>query len=65
MLIVFALAIILDICVALAPLRLPNYVLLEIIDWLPFYCVAVPHLKKIALIESVMRSVYRIRGREY
>ena len=41
----------------MAPLKLPNYVMLEIIDWLPYYYFAVSHRRKIALIESVRKSV--------
>lgn len=54
---------ILDICVAMAPLQLPPYVLLWIIDWLPFYEAAVSHHKKIALIENINNSCVRIYER--
>ena len=30
-------AIIMDICIAMSPLELPNYVLLEIVDWFPYW----------------------------
>jgi hypothetical protein len=46
----------------MSALEIPNYVLLEIIDWLPHYYVAVSHLKKIRLIESVNRSIGNIIG---
>ena len=55
----------LDVCIAFAPMRLPPYVLLEIVDWLPMYEDAeadqsfmqlCPHIKKIRLIEGVQRS---------
>ena len=55
----------LDICVVLAPIRLPPYVLLEIVDWLPVVHIddeneslahRVSHVKKIRLIEGVQRS---------
>ena len=52
---------ILDICLAMSPMQLPNYVLLEIIDWLPYYEVAVRRLKKITLIENVNRSCHKFR----
>lgn len=55
---------ILDIRIALSSLRIPNYVLLEIIDRIPYYEVAVSHLKKIRLIESVNRSILKIYGIE-
>jgi hypothetical protein len=54
--------IILNICIAMWQLQLPNYVLLEIIDWLPYYEAAVSHFKKIRLIENVNRSITRIKG---
>lgn len=42
------------------PMHIPNYVLLEIIDWFPYYEIAVSHSKKIRLIEAVNRSCYEI-----
>ncbi len=48
---------ILNICIAMAPLKLPNYVMLEIIDWLPHYYHGVSHQRKIALIESISRTI--------
>lgn len=53
--------IIVDLCIAMAALHLPNYVLLEIIDWLPCikdHC----HRTKIRLIEGVDRSVKKVKG---
>ena len=60
----------LDICIAMAPLRLPPYVLLEIVDMLPAVYEGadenesllhvVSHLKKIRLIEGVQRSQRKI-----
>lgn len=47
---------ILNICIAMAPLCLPSYVLLWIIDELPNYD-RVSHFKKIRLIESIKRSI--------
>jgi hypothetical protein len=55
---------IVDICVAFAPLRLPPYVLLEIIDYLPRMEHAT-RLKKITIIEGVHHAVkrrYEARG---
>jgi hypothetical protein len=50
----------LDICLAMSPMQLPNYVLLEIIDWLPHWEVAVRRFKKITLIENINRSISRV-----
>jgi len=49
---------VLDVCLALAPLSLPTYVVLEIVDWLPPMSVAVwhHHAKKVQLIATVLRS---------
>jgi hypothetical protein len=52
--------IIVDICFASYALELPNYVLLEIIDWFPFWEVAINRYKKITLIENVNRSIRKI-----
>jgi hypothetical protein len=52
-----------DIVFVLFPLRLPNYVLLEIIDWLPHLYYAAPHKSKIRLIENVNRSCRKVKGR--
>ena len=52
---------IIGICLALAPLELPPYVLLWIVDWLPRYDL-LPHRKKIHLIESVVKSIRNIKG---
>jgi hypothetical protein len=54
--------VILNICIAMSSLQLPNYVLLEIIDWLPYYEAAISHLKKIRLIEAANRSISRLKG---
>jgi hypothetical protein len=51
----------LDIAVALAPLTLPAYVVLEIIDWLPLIRL-VNHKKKIDLIISVTRAFQQSRA---
>lgn len=50
----------LGICLAFAPLLLHSYVLLEIVDWLPGYAVAVRHSRKIALIRGVMLSYRKV-----
>jgi hypothetical protein len=47
----------------MSALQIPNYVLLEIIDWLSHYYVAVSHLKKIRLIENVNRSIRNLIGK--
>ena len=52
---------IIGICLALAPLNLPPYVLLWIIDWLPRYDL-LSHHKKIQLIESVVKSIRKVKG---
>ena len=52
---------IIGICLALAPLDLPPYVLLWIVDWLPRYDL-LSHRKKIHLIESVVRSIRQLKG---
>jgi hypothetical protein len=50
----------LSICIAMARLDLPAYVLLWIVDFLPFFSVATTELRKIRLIEGVHNSVRRI-----
>ena len=55
--------ILMDICIALSPLELPNYVILEIIDWID-YLYYDDHRVKISLIEGVARSVRKIKGIE-
>ena len=50
---------IIDVCIALASLDLPPYVLLEIIDWLPLF-EYVDHKKKIDLIINVKKSISKI-----
>ena len=52
---------IIGICLALAPIELPPYVLLWIIDWLPHYG-QLSHHKKIALIESVRNSILKFNN---
>ena len=52
---------IIGICLALAPLDLPPYVLLWIVDWLPRYDL-LSHHKKIHLIESVVKSIRKLKG---
>ena len=49
----------LDFCLALAPLNLPVYVLLEIFDWLPNMHL-VNHVKKIHLIIAVQNSIRKL-----
>jgi hypothetical protein len=53
---------IIDIVVALAPLNLPGYVLLWIIDWLPHLARLHAELKKISLIVNVIGSIRRRRS---
>ena len=52
--------VILGICLALLPLDVPPYVLLQIIDFLPDY-ISVSHVRKINLIQSIYRSNRRVR----
>lgn len=59
----YAHADIINICLALAPLDLPPYVLLWIMDWLPNYD-RLSHHKKIELIESVVKSIRAVKGME-
>jgi ankyrin repeat protein len=47
---------ILDTCIAMAPLTLPAYVMLWILDELPNYH-RVSHIRKIRLIENVIKSI--------
>ena len=51
---------IVDICIGLAPLNLPIYVLLWIIDWLPHLERAHKEVKKVRLIESVVGSIRKV-----
>lgn len=53
-------SIIMNICIALWSSGLPNYVLLEIIDWFPFWEVALNRYKKVILIENVNRSICKM-----
>lgn len=52
---------ILDNCIAMAPLMLPAYVMLWIFDELPNYH-RVSHIRKIRLIESIIRSTRKIKS---
>ena len=47
-------------CIAMYPLQLPSYVLLEIIDWFPYWEVGVNRYKKITLIENIKISILKI-----
>jgi hypothetical protein len=53
-----------DISLALAPLALPPYVLLEIVDWLPLYAALVPRKLKIDALIGCRRSIEQLRARE-
>jgi hypothetical protein len=48
-------AVLLDICIAFYPLRLPPYVILEIVDKFPFWKTHVNHKKKIDYIIQIKR----------
>ena len=50
---------IIDVCIALASIDLPAYVLLEIIDCFDFYCF-VEHKMKIEMIINVKKSISKI-----
>ena len=50
---------IIDVCIAFAAFDLPPYVLLEIVDWLPFF-EYVDHKKKIDLIINLKKSISKI-----
>lgn len=52
--------ILMDICIALSPLELPNYVILEIIDWID-YLYYDGHKEKISLIEGIEKSIRKIK----
>ena len=52
--------IIIDICIAIWKLQLPNYIILEIIDWFPHWEVGINRYKKITLIENVKKSILKI-----
>jgi hypothetical protein len=52
-----------DICIALSPLDLPPYVLLEIIDWLPHWATCAPHSRKIEFIIRFRKCCARILSR--
>ena len=51
---------IVDICIAMSVLELPNYVMLEIVDWFPFWEVGINRYKKISLIENINRSIRKL-----
>ena len=53
--------ILVDTCFALSPLELPNYVILEIIDWID-YLYYDGHKEKISLIEGIEKSIRKIKG---
>jgi hypothetical protein len=53
----------LDICIAMHFVRLPPYVLLEIVDFLPHWHRMVAHARKIALIVEVRRVADMILAR--
>jgi len=50
---------IVDVCLGLSSIRLPAYVLLEIVDWFPYWYL-LDHSKKIKLIIDVNRSISKI-----
>jgi len=54
-------AFIVDICMAMATFKLPAYVMLEIIDCLPFIALHVKHVNKIRLIEAVISSIRKTK----
>lgn len=53
--------ILLDVCIALAPLQIPAYVLLHIVDWLPFMDLF-DHRSKIELLQSIHQSLHDVKG---
>jgi hypothetical protein len=53
--------ILVDTCFALSSLELPNYVILEIIDWID-YLYYDGHKEKISLIEGIEKSIRKIKG---
>jgi hypothetical protein len=53
-------AIAFNVCLALLPLHLPPYVLLEFIDWLPGNMLCVRQYRKMALIEKMQHTYKRI-----
>lgn len=55
-------ALIVDVVVALFPLRLPVYVVLWIVDFLPGIARAHRQYRKVMLIEGVTASMRRLRG---
>lgn len=52
---------ILNSCIAMSPLQLPPYVLLEIFDWLPLIEKHVSHVKKIHLIEKIAATIRKVK----
>ena len=54
---------ILDIVIALAPLDLPCYELLFVVDWLPHWERAHRQYRKVKLIASIVKSIERVRLR--
>lgn len=55
-------AVVSNITVALAPIDLTPYVLLWIVDWLPYVSTHMPTLTKLRLIESLQTSIRKVRG---
>jgi hypothetical protein len=67
----FFLPLVLDIAIAFAAMRLPPYVLLEIVDWLTMQCgfrelavADVARIKKVRILESVQRFQNRLQRLE-
>lgn len=54
---------IIDVCIALSGFQVQKYVLLEIIDWLPFARFE-NHRRKIDLIFGVCKSIAKIKNKE-
>lgn len=54
---------IIDVCIALSGFSVPKYVLLEIVDWLPFARYE-NHRRKIDLIFAVYKSIAKIKNKE-
>jgi hypothetical protein len=52
---------IVGICMAMATFNLPAYVMLWIIDCLPFIALHVKHVNKIHLIEAVISSIRKTK----
>jgi hypothetical protein len=52
---------ILDIVIAMAPLDLPTYILLWIIEWLPRGTERSSELQRISLITNIVKSIRRVK----